>query len=108
MKIAQLPSGYWHIRGRGPCNWSQPPCWPCDEAALRAHAHPEAGERFLRMAMAASRDAMAAREKARERDELRECLRLALPELFRMRLSMDSDQARAELRARISKALAEP
>lgn len=42
-----------------------------------------------------------------ERDELRECLRLALPELFDMKLSRDSDVRRAELRARIRKALEE-
>jgi len=50
LTVRQLPSGYWHIRGTGPCNWAQPPMWPCDGATLRAHAHPEAGETFLRAA----------------------------------------------------------
>jgi hypothetical protein len=37
MKITykRLPSGYWHIRGRGPCNWAQPPHWPCSKQTKR-------------------------------------------------------------------------
>ena len=50
----QLPSGYWHVRGRGPCNYSQPPHWPCDEQTLRANAHPEASDEFLRTAIDAA------------------------------------------------------
>ncbi len=46
--IKQLSTGAWHIRGNGPCNWTQPPTWPCDEATIRAHAFPEASEEFLR------------------------------------------------------------
>ena len=27
IKIKRLPSGYYHLRGTGPCNWAQPvPC----------------------------------------------------------------------------------
>lgn len=44
----RLESGYWHIRGRGPCEWAQPPCWPCDEKTLREYAFPQASERFIR------------------------------------------------------------
>lgn len=50
ISVQQLPSGYWHIRGRGSCNWAQPPIWPCDEATLRAHAFPQASELFLSLA----------------------------------------------------------
>lgn len=55
IKIIRLPGGWWHVRGRGPCNWAQPPEWPCSEAMLRAHAFPEAGEAFLREAIRAAR-----------------------------------------------------
>ncbi len=50
MKIEakQLDSGYWHLRGTGPCNWAQPPWWPCDEATLRERVFPEASEEFIR------------------------------------------------------------
>lgn len=53
--VRQLPSGYWHVRGHGPCNWAQPPTWPCSEEELRAHAFPEAGDRFFADAMTAAR-----------------------------------------------------
>lgn len=49
--ITRLSTGYWYIRGDGPCEWAQPPTWPCDEATLRAHAFPEASEDFIRAAM---------------------------------------------------------
>lgn len=26
--VKQLSSGYWHIRGRGPCEWAQGLNWP--------------------------------------------------------------------------------
>jgi hypothetical protein len=47
----ELDTGYWHIRGEGPCNWAQPPKWPCDEGTLRGHMFPEACEEFVRSAM---------------------------------------------------------
>lgn len=47
----RLDSGYWLISGRGPCEWSQPPSWPCDEATLREHAFPQASDQFIREAM---------------------------------------------------------
>jgi hypothetical protein len=53
VKVRQLPSGYYHVRGSGPCNWAQPPAWPCDERTLREHAFPEASEKFIRAAMRA-------------------------------------------------------
>jgi hypothetical protein len=53
--VRRLSSGYYHVRGRGPCNWSQPPRWPCSEEELREHAFPEAGEEFLRRAGALAR-----------------------------------------------------
>lgn len=49
--VRRLSSGYWHIRGEGPCNWAQPPEWPCDEATLRAHTFGEACEDFIRAAL---------------------------------------------------------
>ena len=52
LKIKRLESGYWHIKGDGPCNLAQPPHWPCDEATLREHAFPEACEAFIRECMA--------------------------------------------------------
>lgn len=53
MKIAvrRLPSGWWHVRGEGPENWSQPPTWPCDELTLREHACRGASSRFFVAAM---------------------------------------------------------
>ncbi len=51
--VKRLQSGYYHVRGDGPCNWSQPKTWPCDEEHFRAHAFPEAGEQFIREAMTA-------------------------------------------------------
>lgn len=51
--VTRLPSGYYHVRGDGPCNWAQPPTWPCDEATLREHAFVQASEQFIRMALQA-------------------------------------------------------
>ncbi len=47
LEIKKLDSGYYHIRGDGPCNWAQPPHWPCDEETLRKHTFPQAGEKFI-------------------------------------------------------------
>lgn len=55
IRVHQLPSGYWHVRGDGPEEWAQPPTWPCDEATLRSHAALEASGRFIRAALAAAR-----------------------------------------------------
>ena len=49
--VKRLPSGYYHIRGDGPCNWAQPPSWPCDEQMLRASAFPQASETFIEAAL---------------------------------------------------------
>ena len=48
IKLNRLSSGYYHIRGEGPCNWAQPPTFPCDEETLRQHAFPEACETFIK------------------------------------------------------------
>ena len=45
--VKRLSSGYFHIRGNGPCNWAQPPMWPCAEEVLRKYTFPEAGESFI-------------------------------------------------------------
>ena len=50
--IKRLPTGYYHIRGKGPCEWSQPP--ELTEEAIRAHAFPEASEDFIRSAINAA------------------------------------------------------
>ena len=52
ISIEQLSSGYWHIRGVGPCNWSQPESWPCTKAELWEHAFPEASSEFIDAAFA--------------------------------------------------------
>ncbi len=45
--VKRLESGYWHLRGDGPCNWAQPRDWPCaSETDLEASFFPEAGDRF--------------------------------------------------------------
>ena len=48
MEVKRLPSGYYHIRGNGPCEWAQVPNWPCSESAIRVGAFPEASEQFIR------------------------------------------------------------
>ena len=57
IKIKRLPSGYYHIRGNGACNWAQPAKFPCAEDELRASAFPEASEEFIRAALAAAQSA---------------------------------------------------
>ena len=47
MTFRTLPSGYVLIRGRGPCNWAQPPRWPCTRDELSGSVFPEAGEEFI-------------------------------------------------------------
>ena len=47
MTIRKLESGYFIIRGEGPCNWAQVPIYPCSEAALRQSAFPECSEDFI-------------------------------------------------------------
>ena len=49
--IRRLDSGYYHIRGEGPCNWSQPPCLTDWREDIRKHAHPEAGDEFIQAAI---------------------------------------------------------
>ena len=47
LKMSYLSSGYFHIRGQGPCQWVQVPRWPCDEATIRKGAFLEADEAFI-------------------------------------------------------------
>ena len=51
IRAKKLESGYWHVRGNGPCEWAQPPHYPCDEETLRAHAFPEDSDKFIREAL---------------------------------------------------------
>jgi len=53
--VKWLASGYYLVRGTGPCEWVQVPAWPCEEATLREHAFPEASESFIREALRAMR-----------------------------------------------------
>lgn len=57
ISVRRLSSGFSHIRGRGPCNWAQPPCYPCAEAVLREHAFPAASEEFIQTVLRAMRRA---------------------------------------------------
>lgn len=54
MRAKELGTGYWHIRGQGPCDWTQPPYWPCSEEMIREHAFCQAGEMFLEEVIALS------------------------------------------------------
>ena len=49
--VQRLPTGYWHVRSKGPCNWAQPYNWPCTEKEFRASAFPEACEEFIQAAL---------------------------------------------------------
>lgn len=55
IEAKRLSSGYWHISGIGPCNWAQPPEWPCDEKTLREHTFPWASEDFIFEAVTVAR-----------------------------------------------------
>lgn len=66
IRVRRLESGYWHVRGAGVCDFSQPPIWPCDEQTLRAHAHPEASDEFVRRAAAIARLISAGRAPSHE------------------------------------------
>jgi len=50
IEIKKLPSGYYHIRGRGPCNWAQVEKWPCSESDLLA-GNFQGGEDFINAVM---------------------------------------------------------
>jgi hypothetical protein len=52
VSVVRLSSGYFHVRGVGPCNWAQPAYWPCSEESLRKAAFPQACEEFIRSALA--------------------------------------------------------
>ena len=47
LTVKQLSSGRYHIRGEGPCNWTQPQHWPTTPEKIRAAAFPEASEEFI-------------------------------------------------------------
>ena len=51
MTIKRLSSGFYHIRGNGPCEWTQPPDWPCSEQVIRKHSFPQASESFIQAAI---------------------------------------------------------
>lgn len=45
--VKRLSTGYYHVRGQGPCEWAQPERWPATEDEIRSSAFPEASEEFL-------------------------------------------------------------
>jgi hypothetical protein len=45
IQIKLLPSGYYHARGEGPCNWAQ---WPAYESLRAEHFFPQASAGFRR------------------------------------------------------------
>lgn len=47
IKVKKLSSGYYHIRGEGPCNWTQPPRFPCRKEMLEEYSFPEASKSFI-------------------------------------------------------------
>lgn len=49
--VTRLASGYWHIRGDGPCNWAQPATWPV-ATVEELNAFAEASPEFIRAALA--------------------------------------------------------
>ena len=64
LHIKRLSSGYYHISGDGPCEWAQPPTWPCDETTLLAHTFPQASAEFFNeMLRRAERDRRAENEE---------------------------------------------
>lgn len=55
LTFKRLSSGYWHIRGSGPCEWCQPDAWPhCSDFNF----FPEASDTFMFEVMAAYRKAI--------------------------------------------------
>lgn len=65
-EIKSLGNGWFRIQGQGPCNWTQPPCWPATAKEIREHAFPEASEEFLREVEREARRAARAAQKAKE------------------------------------------
>ena len=45
--VERLQSGFFNVRSRGPCNFTQVPWWPCDYSIIETYAHPEASKDFL-------------------------------------------------------------
>jgi hypothetical protein len=53
VSVKRLDSGYWHLRGIGPCNWAQPPRWPCpDDQAPEGSFFGKASGAFKRLVRA--------------------------------------------------------
>lgn len=49
--IKRISSGYFIIKGNGPCEWAQVEKWPCTENELRKGAFHEASEVFIKNAL---------------------------------------------------------
>lgn len=59
ISVRKLSTGYFIVEGDGPCEWAQPPCWPCDETTLLTHTFPQASAEFFNEALRRSeRDAV--------------------------------------------------
>lgn len=63
IQVKKLESGYFHVRGEGPCNWAQPKYWPCNVEHLQSHAFPQASDQFLRAAATAMMEWSEERER---------------------------------------------
>lgn len=50
VEIKTLSTGWYHLRGVGPCNWAQIPSLDCQ---VVDYAHPEASVAFVRAAQIA-------------------------------------------------------
>lgn len=49
--ITKLSSGYYLIKGNGPCEWAQIEKWPCSENEFREGCFKEASEEFIKSAL---------------------------------------------------------
>ena len=47
VSVRQLESGYWYVRGRGPCNWAQLLRWPTDLKSAKTASFYETGLTFI-------------------------------------------------------------
>lgn len=65
--IKRLPSGYYHIRGEGPCNWAQVQTLPCSEKDLIAWSF-QVNDDFISSAMAEINVICSAMEEIDEQD----------------------------------------
>ena len=66
LTIKRLDSGWYHIRGNGPCNWCQPPRWPANRQEIEDAMFPEASPEFRREVLRESERMIATAEEMGE------------------------------------------